>query len=130
MVLRARPSSPVDGGLDFKATFASRLEAAGSPRDGPSATILVAPLVEVEHFDRRRVADLSLYADLCARGRTLANVQRFSMIGSGSQVGTRRAPRDDRPRLEYRPTAGQPFVTVPDHRQRAPRSPSTSGPSG
>ena len=114
VVLRAPTSSPVDGGLDFAATFASRLEVAGALAIGPSATILVAPLVEVEHSTVGEVADLSLTPTYMPEDEPLANVQRFSMVRIRFQVrneGDR--PVTISPRLEYRPTWGAAFVTVP-----------------
>ena len=114
VVLRAPTSSPIDGGLDFEATFASRLEVAGALAIGPSVTILVAPLVEVEHSTVGQVADLSLTPTYMPEDEALANVQRFSMVRIRFQVrneGDR--PVTILPRLEYRPTLGGAFVTVP-----------------
>src|SRR5512140_1565406 len=114
VTLRAPTSSPVDGGLDFEATFASRLEVAGGLAIGPSATILVAPLVEVEHSTVGEVPDLTLTPTYVPEDEPLANVQRFSMVRIRFQVrneGDR--PVTILPRLEYRPTWGAAFATVP-----------------
>ena len=58
--LQAPATSPIDGGLDVEATFASWLEVSGSITSGPSATVLVAPAVEVEHSTLGRVSELTL----------------------------------------------------------------------
>jgi len=112
--LRAPATSPVDGGVDFKATFSSGLDVAGTVVAGPDLTILVAPPVAVEHTTLARVPDLTLTPTYMREDTALTDVQRFEMVRVRFQVRN----EDDlavslRPRLEYRPASGGAFVTVP-----------------
>jgi predicted CXXCH cytochrome family protein len=114
MTVRAPTTSPIDGGLDFVATFASRLEVSGSVAIGPSVTVFVAPLVEVEHSMVGRVDDLTLLPAYAPSDSALRDVQRFDMVRVRFQVrneGDR--PVTFLPQLEYRPAPGGAFVTVP-----------------
>jgi predicted CXXCH cytochrome family protein len=114
--VRAPSTSPVDGGLDFESTFASRLEVSGVVVAGPSTTILVAPQVEVEHSTLGLVPDLTLVPTYMPEDSALLDVQRFDMIRVRFQVRN----EDDRamtirPRLEYRRSSETAYVAVAAH---------------
>ena len=98
--------SPVDGGADVESTFTAAFEQAGGASEGPTLTIVVAPLVAVEHRILGQVDDLSLLPTYLPDDAAITDEHRFEVFRVRFQVqNLDDVARDLAPLLEVRDSA-------------------------
>lgn len=115
LVVRAPLVSPTDGGPAFESTFSARLGYRGGSEAARDVTVLVAPIVVIEHRTLARVDRETGAVSYQPEDQPLRSEPRFRVFRIRFQARNADAiPVGLTPLLQFRPAGATTWTTVPD----------------